>query len=602
MDVTVGEGAGPAAGLAPSPRSRGGAPEPDLPVPRLAVAIHVATLVAAFVVWLHLDRHLWFYGDEWDFLVHRGLFHAQRSIWAPHNEHWSTLPILLWRGIFSIVHLQHYWPYLVALLIVHLAVLHLLWRRGRREEIDVWVLSAFVALMAFLGSGAGDLAWAFQVGFLGSLAFGLLALDLLDRPAPPRVTDTGAVLAAAAALMCSNIGVPMLVALGVLALARRGWRGAAAIVALPAAGFVVWYVLIGHAGTASDAVTAGIVEGIPRFVWNQVHTNGGRIFRLGSLHAAFLAPVLIIALLAWLTWRWRQVVRPHAAVVALLAADLVFHIIVALARERLGRSFDPSRYVYIDAVLLLPAFALMVGRRRPAPTAPPLATNVPPGLRSGVAIVLLLAAAVGNLTRGVQFVHGRTHYVLSLKTEIIGTAELLAGDRRAISERPIIHSSLTPGSLRSLERRGLLPEPHLTYGDRITDETALNVTSRARPLVSGRFEVLRVSGATAVPAGPGCAALAPLPGARLPRIDLELSGGSRSAATEVSRTTHGKLTAFATPGHSAVRGTRGVVLAIAPDANVWLSDAVPHEHLLVRLPGGRTTFCDLDARRGGPAG
>ncbi len=593
-------GAGPVEGPDPSPRSHWGASEPASPAPWPAVVIHVATLLGAFVGWLHLDRHLWFYGDEWDFLVRRGLFHAQLSIWAPHNEHWSTLPILLWRGLFSIVHLQHYWPYLVALLVVHVAVLHLLWRRGRREGIDVWVLSAFVFLMACLGSGASDLDWAFQVGFLGSLACGLLALDLLDRPAPTRATDTGVVLAAAAALMCSNIGVAMLVAVGVLALARRGWRGAAAIVVLPVAGFVVWYVLIGHRGTARDPVTAKTVAGIPRFVWYQVRTNVRHISSLGLVHAAFLAPVLIIALLAWLAWRWRQVLRPHAAVVALLVADLVFHITVALARERLGHSFDPDRYVYVDAVLLLPAFALMVGwRPRPGHTNR-LAAKVKAGLRI-VVVVLLLADTVGNLQQGIHIVHVRTAYVLSLKTEIIGSAELLASGRRAISEHPIIFSSLTPAELRSLERRGLLPKQHLTYSDHINDETVLDVTRRARRVVRGRFEVLGVSGATAVPAGRGCVALRPFYGARFPRIDFELSGGSRSAATEVSRTTRGKLTAFATPTHSAVGGTRGAVLSIPLDAKTWLDDAVPHEHLLVRLPGGRTTFCDLDARRDGPA-
>jgi hypothetical protein len=72
------------------------------------LAVHVATLVTGFVVWMYLDRHLWFYGDEWDFVVSRGIFHAQMSIWAPHNEHSSTLPILVWRALFSVVHLSHY--------------------------------------------------------------------------------------------------------------------------------------------------------------------------------------------------------------------------------------------------------------------------------------------------------------------------------------------------------------------------------------------------------------------------------------------------------------------------------------------------------------
>src|ERR1035438_5856060 len=58
---------------------------------------HFLTLGAAFAVWAYLDRNLWFFGDEWDFLTRRGLHGAYFSIWTPHNEHWSVLPILLWQ-------------------------------------------------------------------------------------------------------------------------------------------------------------------------------------------------------------------------------------------------------------------------------------------------------------------------------------------------------------------------------------------------------------------------------------------------------------------------------------------------------------------------
>ena len=85
---------------------------------------------AAFGVWAYLDRNLWFFGDEWDFLTRRGLHGASFSIWAPHNEHWSVLPILLWRAIYSLAHLSTYWPYLVPLLLAHVAVVHLVWRRS----------------------------------------------------------------------------------------------------------------------------------------------------------------------------------------------------------------------------------------------------------------------------------------------------------------------------------------------------------------------------------------------------------------------------------------------------------------------------------------
>ena len=218
-------------------------PDPSTAAPRLArtiVVVHALTLAAAFGVWAYLDRNLWFFGDEWDFLTRRGLHGAYFSIWAPHNEHWSVLPILLWRAIYSLEHLSSYWPYLVPLLLAHVLVVHLLWRRCLREGADPWVATALALLFALLGAGAEDLAWAFQVGFVSSVLFGLLSMEVAEGPpsagdvpfplrtfhGPVAWRDVAASLLALAALMCSTVGVAAGVALGVLLLGRFGWQRA----------------------------------------------------------------------------------------------------------------------------------------------------------------------------------------------------------------------------------------------------------------------------------------------------------------------------------------------------------------------------------------
>ena len=69
---------------------------------RLALAIHVLVLVGGFMALVSCAMGQWFYGDEWDFLGHRGLAGAERSLWAPHNEHWSTGPILIYRALYTL--------------------------------------------------------------------------------------------------------------------------------------------------------------------------------------------------------------------------------------------------------------------------------------------------------------------------------------------------------------------------------------------------------------------------------------------------------------------------------------------------------------------
>jgi hypothetical protein len=270
-------------------------PQPSAAAPRLArpiVVVHALTLAAAFGGWAYLDRNLWFFGDEWDFLTRRGLHGAYFSIWAPHNEHWSVLPILLWRGIYSAEHLSSYWPYLVPLLLAHVLVVHLLWRRCLREGADPWVATALALLFALLGAGAEDLAWAFQIGFVSAVLFGLLSMEVAEGPpsagdapfalatfqGPVAWRDVAASLLVLAAVMCSMVGVAAGVALGVLLLGRFGWQRALRALAMPAAVFLTWFALAGHSGlkATGDYLGTSVFDKIPKFVGSNLAADIGK--------------------------------------------------------------------------------------------------------------------------------------------------------------------------------------------------------------------------------------------------------------------------------------------------------------------------------------
>ncbi|MFN2556348.1 MAG: hypothetical protein ABR592_05655, partial [Nitriliruptorales bacterium] len=75
-----------------------------------SVGVHVLTLVVGLAVLVVVSRGQWFVADEWGFLTDRRLEDV-RGLFVPHNEHWSTLPIVLWRALFATVGLRSYWPY-----------------------------------------------------------------------------------------------------------------------------------------------------------------------------------------------------------------------------------------------------------------------------------------------------------------------------------------------------------------------------------------------------------------------------------------------------------------------------------------------------------
>ena len=102
-----------------------------------------------------------------------------------------------------------------------------------------------------------------QIGFVSSVLFGLLSMEVAEGPPAPGDApfvlatfhgpvawrDVAASLLVLAALMCSMVGVTAGVALGVLLLGRFGWqRALQALHAMPAAVFLTWFALTGHSG------------------------------------------------------------------------------------------------------------------------------------------------------------------------------------------------------------------------------------------------------------------------------------------------------------------------------------------------------------------
>src|SRR5438067_7783873 len=84
--------------------------EADGPRVSFAWACFVALAVLAVPFYLWLGRKQWFSVDEWDFLAGRNLGHVN-DLLRPHtDEHWSTLPLLAWRGIWQVIGLS-YLPY-----------------------------------------------------------------------------------------------------------------------------------------------------------------------------------------------------------------------------------------------------------------------------------------------------------------------------------------------------------------------------------------------------------------------------------------------------------------------------------------------------------
>src|SRR5260370_40871261 len=87
---------------------------------------------------------------------------------------------LIYAVLLNTVGMRTYIPYMAVLLALHATTVVLLFELVRRRAGDVIGIGAAVLLLV-MGAAWENLLWAFQIGFVGSLACGLAALILIPR-------------------------------------------------------------------------------------------------------------------------------------------------------------------------------------------------------------------------------------------------------------------------------------------------------------------------------------------------------------------------------------------------------------------------------------
>jgi hypothetical protein len=174
--------------------------------------------------------------DEWAFVATRLGGNADAYL-QPHNEHLLLLPVVVFKALFAIVGLAHYWPYRVAVVIVHLVCVALLFVVVERRR-GAAIAAIAAAPILVLGSSSEVLLFPIDLGFAGSMAAGLGALLALD--ARSRRGDLVLCLMLVLALASSGLGLSIVLGVLVeLTWDRDRWRRAWVVVP-PLALYGLW--------------------------------------------------------------------------------------------------------------------------------------------------------------------------------------------------------------------------------------------------------------------------------------------------------------------------------------------------------------------------
>ena len=350
-DIEGTERSGPAA--RPIPPAAPAAPGAASPWPRVVL---LAGMVATAAVLLYVGRGLTFFFDEWDFLLGRRTGGLE-SLLAPHNEHFSLVPVIAYKVLGSIVGLEHYIAYRASVIALH-GLAALLVFRLVRARLGAWEGVIAAGFLLGLGAAWEDLLWPFQIGFLGSVAAALGAMRLLDRGT--RGADVGAALAVGIALASSSLGIPIVIGVAVELAARdrRDWRRPLIVLGVPVALYGLWYL-----GYGRSALQGENAADTPGWVTDAASAAVGAVLGQEIGPGRVLAAVAA-ALLLYGVARRRVALTPR--LLGLGATGLAFWTFTALARAD-QTAPDTSRYLYLGAVaLILFAAEALRGVRRPA--------------------------------------------------------------------------------------------------------------------------------------------------------------------------------------------------------------------------------------------
>lgn len=297
-----------------------------------------AMLLLEGLILIYMGRGTTFYFDEWNFVTqdYGGGIH---SLLLPHVGNISVFPIAVYKALFHVAGLNHYPVYRLAVVFLHLLSAGLIFVLASRRLDRAPALLA-TALILFLGAAWEDLLWAFQVGYMLSIAGGLGAWVLIEYGR--RRTDLAAMLCLVVSAGSSSLGIAVMAGI-VVELAWQGQWRRMWLVAAPVALYVIWYL-----GYGESQVTEASVIAAPGFAQDLFAAASGALVGRNLEWGRPLAALAVVTVV----WRLVRAVDITPRLAGMLATGISLWSVTALARSTISTP-ETSRYLYLGAVVIV---------------------------------------------------------------------------------------------------------------------------------------------------------------------------------------------------------------------------------------------------------
>ena len=186
------------------------------------------------------------------------------------------------------------------MIVLHLTAAVLLRAVMRRCNVNPWIATAAAGVFVLFGPGEENIIWAFQIGFTGTLVFGLSQLLLADHSGRFGRRDWLALGFGFLALLSSGLAPLFIAVVGAVVFVRRGWRPAAFQVIPLGVSTRSWWLAIGPNQIKDPYGRATDWGAILHFVKTGVVAT----FRGMAIGSAPLAALYGVVLVAGLTVAW----------------------------------------------------------------------------------------------------------------------------------------------------------------------------------------------------------------------------------------------------------------------------------------------------------
>lgn len=542
--------------------------------PTNVLAVALATSSAYL---LYESRHLWFFGDDWAFLVTREVSLSPGvGLLDPHNEHWVALPQLLFRAIYQMIGIDTYWPYALLPIAAHVGSCLLFYGVLRRAGAGEWSAVAAASVLAFAGLAENTL-WAFQVGTIGAFGLGLAAIRLV-MASRQIVGVAFASILLTLALMCSGMAIPMIMWTGLFAWTRLGIARALAVVVLPGLVYGTWYFKYGRPG--SPPHSPATVEAILQFAL--VGARGVWSLLIGS---AFLGALMLVGLPVAVVAARNVAGDLRRLAFTGLAVLLPAYALVGVNRAAAGPDFAATnRYLHVGVVLCLPAFAVALEWVASA--------NGPAKARGIATLAIVGYLMVHGLATTHDFRVARQPIVSPLEPLLRGAIPVIDSGERLLSDRPSprYNPDITVEALRQPHLHRALAEPAPSPRSILEARAHLQLTIAPSPLDLPPFARARASKPGRSVDLSDCDSI--YSSANLEWLQLASgdSGGQIELRTSASVL---KLRLVSSDGRGV---SRAVEFTVAPGEPIFVASAAPRESVRILLNHGEASLCSPAAR------